>query len=258
MLDTALITGASSGIGRKIALYHASQGGNLILTARREDRLEELKAQIEKNYSVKVHVIAADIGKPEGPEKLIAAVDEAGLKVDILVNNAGYGGHGRLIDREIKDEIAMIDLNVVALVKLTHEFAARMAKQGSGKILNVGSTAGFVPGPTQAVYFATKAFVNSFSQAVDHEMRPHGVTCTVLAPGYVETEFAKVANLEGTAMTKSGATPKDVAEIGYHAMMKGKLVAINEWGLSFFIQWVVPFLPRRMVMSMMERMQAKN
>lgn len=152
----------------------------------------------------------------------------------------------------------MIMVNVVSLVTLTHLFAADMVKQGGGRILNVGSTAGFMPGPYQATYFATKAFVNSFSQAVDQELREKNVFSTVLAPGLVETEFVDVAGLNDTQMVESGgASAESVAEIGYDAMMAKKLVVINEWGLSFLLQWIIPLLPRRMVLKMADNMQAK-
>lgn len=257
MSNTALITGASAGIGAAFARYHARTGGDLILTARRTDALNALKAELESAHGITAHVIPADLGAPGGPDDLVAAVDDLGLTVDILINNAGFGGHGRLIDRDLQADQAMIDLNVKALVALTHTFGARMAAKGGGKILNVGSTAGFMPGPLQATYFATKAFVNSFSQAVDHELRPHGVTVTVLAPGYVETEFADRADLGGTDLTKSGATADSVAKHGYDAMMAGKLVTVNERGLSFLSNWIVPLLPRRMALNMVERMQSK-
>jgi hypothetical protein len=258
MAKTALITGASSGIGKELARYHASKKGDLILTARREGALNELKAELEGKHGVTVHVFALDLGGAEGAKALIDAVEGAGLKIDILINNAGFGGHGLHVERDIAAEQSMIDLNVVSLVTLTHHFAARMAAQGGGRILNVGSTAGFMPGPKQAVYFATKAFVNSFSQAIDEEMRGKGVTSTVLAPGYVETEFAQTADLEGTALVKKGATAESVAKHGYDAMMKGELVTINETQLSVLLNWVTPFLPRRQVLKMVSKMQAKS
>jgi uncharacterized protein len=258
MPNTALITGASSGIGSAFAHYHAAKGGDLILTARRKENLVALKTELEAAHNITAHVFALDLGAEGGAEALIKSVTEAGLQVDILINNAGFGGHGWHVERELDAEISMIDLNVKALVTLTHAFAAKMVEQGGGKILQVGSTAGFAPGPTQAVYFATKAFVNSYSQAVDHELRRKGVTCTVLAPGYVETEFAKVANLEGAAMVKAGgATAESVAKIGYDAMMAGKLVTINQRSLSFALNWIIPLMPRRMVLKMMEAAQAK-
>ena len=258
MSNTALITGASSGIGAEFARYHAAKGGDVILTARRADPLNTLKSELEGAHAIKAHVFATDLGAEGGAQALYDQVKAAGLRVDILINNAGFGGHGRHIDRDLADEQRMIDLNIKALVTLTHRFGADMAAQGGGKILNVGSTAGFMPGPLQAVYFATKAFVDSFSQAVDHELRDAGVTVSVLAPGYVETEFAAAANLEGTDLIKGGGkSPASAAKHGYDAMMAGKLVSVNETALSFLTNWVIPLLPRRQVLKMVAKMQAK-
>ena len=195
MPNTALVTRASSGIGRELARYHASKGGDLILTARRAEELENLKAELEQKHGITVATFPLDLGKIDGPQNLYDAVTAAGLQVDILIDNAGFGGHGLHIDRDLETDLAMIDLNVKSLVSLTHMFARDMASRGGGKILNVGSTAGMIPGPLQAVYFATKAFVNSFSQAIDEELRDKGVTSTVLAPGGVSTEFIDTAGL---------------------------------------------------------------
>lgn len=257
MTNIALITGASAGIGKEFARYHAAKGGDLILTARRTAELETLKAELEATHKISAHVFALDLGTKGGADKLVKAVTKAGLQVDVLINNAGFGGHGLHVERDLAQEQAMIDLNIKALVTLSHAFGQRMVAQGGGKILNVGSTAGFMPGPLQAVYFATKAFVNSYSQALDQELRKKGVTCTVLAPGYVETEFAKVASLEGTDLVKDGATAASVAKHGYDAMMDGKLVTVNQLSLSILTQWIVPLLPRRMALKMVEKMQSK-
>ncbi|MEM9012635.1 MAG: SDR family oxidoreductase [Pseudomonadota bacterium] len=258
MAKTALVTGASAGIGKELARVHARQGGDLILTARREAALTELKTELEEQHSVTVHVFALDLGAAGGADQLYDAVKGAGLQVDILINNAGFGGHGRHVERDLASELAMIDLNVKALVTLTHRFGQNMVARGGGKILNVGSTAGFMPGPLQAVYFATKAFVNSFSQAVDQELRGKGVTCTVLAPGYVETEFAEVADLGGTQMVRSGgATAESVARHGYEAMQRGKLLTINQGSLSFLLNWVVPLIPRRLLLRLIQHGQSK-
>lgn len=258
MPGTALITGASSGLGTEFARYHASKGGDVILTARREEALQALKTELEAAHGITAHVFARDLGAPGGADALYEAVKAAGLEPEILINNAGFGGHGRHIERDLAAEQAMIDLNIKALVTLSHRIGQDMAARGGGRILNVGSTAGFMPGPQQAVYFATKAFVGSFSQALDQELRPRGVTCTLLAPGYVKTEFAKVADLEGTNLVSSGgATADTAARHGYDAMMKGKLVTINEAKLNLALNWLFPLLPRRMVLKMVDRMQAK-
>lgn len=258
MADLALITGASSGIGEAFARLHASKGGDLIITARRTAELEAQKAELEATYGVTVHAIPADLGTPEGVDafaEILATIEIP----DILINSAGFGGHGCHVLRDLTTEQAMIDLNIKALVALTHRIGGAMARRGSGKILNVSSTAGFAPGPLQAVYFASKAFVTSYTQAVDQELRPRGVTCTVLAPGFVETNFAKRADIIGTAFTKAGgATPESVAKCGYRAMQQGKLVAVNDWMLGFAMQWVMPLMPRRSVLEAIQRSQSKG
>ncbi|QDG76856.1 SDR family oxidoreductase [Labrenzia sp. PHM005] len=257
MTATALITGASAGIGAAFARYHASKGGNLVLVARRKEALEQLKSDLEAQHGINVHVFARDVGTGAAAQALYDDVKAAGLEIGILINNAGFGGRGNHIERDLASEQAMIDLNVMSLMTLTRLFAHDMAARGQGYVLNVGSTAGFMPGPSQAVYFATKAFVNSYSQALNEELRSKGVKVTVLAPGYVETEFAKVADLEGTKLTRSGATAESVAKIGYDAMLAGKLIAINEKALDFAMNWVIPALPRRTVLKMVSKMQAK-
>ncbi|MEP3674593.1 SDR family oxidoreductase [Sulfitobacter sp.] len=259
MTNIALITGASSGIGMEFARYHAAKGGDVVLTARSADKLANLAAELEAAHGIKAHVFAADLGRAEGAAQLIQQIADAGLSIDILINNAGFGGRGAFVERPLEDELEMIDLNVKALVVLCHYFGAGMAERGNGRILNVGSTAGFMPGPLQATYFATKAFVKSFSQALDHELRPQGVTVTLLAPGYVVTGFAERAGLEGTKLVSSGGrSAASAAQHGYDAMMRGTLVTVNEGLLGIAVNWVIPLLPRRMVMGMIERMQRKS
>jgi short-subunit dehydrogenase len=259
MANTALITGASSGIGAEFAKYHAQQGGDVIIVARRREALEALKNELEAQFGITATVIAQDVGNPDRARALYKAIKKTGIKIDILINNAGFGGHGNFIERELNDDLAMIDLNVSSLVTLCHLVGNDMAAQGNGKILNVGSTAGMMPGPIQATYFATKAFVGSFSQAIDHELRPQGVTCTVLAPGYVETEFAKTANLGGTGLVKQrGKTAAQTAKIGYDAMMRGKLHVVNETMLSLVTHWIIPMMPRRMILNFVSKMQQKK
>ena len=258
MPNTALITGASSGIGAEFARYHAKTGGDLVIVARRKEPLEALKSELESAHGVSVTVIAHDLGSAQQASALYDAVKAKGIEIDILINNAGFGGHGAFLDRELSKDLAMIDLNVSALVALSRLFGADMRARKKGKMLQVASTAAFFPGPYQAVYYATKAFVLSFSQAIDQEMRGSGVTSTALCPGLVETEFVATADLEGTGLTKDkGATPASVAKVGYDAMMKGELVAINEGRLSFMVNWVIPLMSRRRVLKMIEDLQTK-
>ena len=256
MSNTALITGASSGIGREFARYHAARGGDLIITARRADALDALKAELETAHGVTVTTIAQDLGSADHARTLYAAVN--GAQVDVLINNAGFGGHGKFLDRALDDDLAMIDLNVNALVTLCHLIGTDMVKRGAGRILNVSSTASYMPGPLQATYFATKAYVSSFSKALAEELRDTGVTVTALEPGGVETEFFETANLTGTKLGGDKATAASVAKVGYDAMMDGKYNVINEGKLSFMINWLMPFMPTKMKLKMIRDMQEKQ
>lgn len=248
----ALVTGASSGIGRALAVLHAQRGGDLIVTARRQGALEKLKTELEsENKDIRVTVIVADLSKPDGAQYVYDQVKASGLQVDYLINNAGVGGYGSVVDRNLQDDVNMIQVNVTSMVSLTHLFAADMVQRSSGgKILNVGSIAGFVPGPYQATYHATKAFVSSFTQAVDHELRNKGVTCTVLAPGVTdETEFYPSAHLEGTKLVQRPTnTAEGVAKIGYDAMLAGKLLVTCVWK-DILLPFMPALLPRRTILK---------
>ncbi|GIT89724.1 short-chain dehydrogenase [Jannaschia pagri] len=256
MSRLAVVTGASGGIGRALARHHARKGGDLIVAARRLEALQSVKAELEGEFGVSVTPVACDLGTAEGVETLLEAARDA--PVEMLINNAGFGGSGAFLDRALADDFAMLDVNVRALMALCHGIAPGMVARGKGRILNVGSTAGMMPGPLQATYFASKAYVNSFSQALDEELRPQGVTVTVLAPGYVETDFAARADLEGTLLTRRGQSAASAARVGYDAMMTGQLVAVNEPMLSVLVDWIIPLLPRRVVLKMVRRMQEKG
>lgn len=258
MQNTALITGASGGIGKDLARTHAAQGGDLVIVARRQDALDELKQELERDHGVSVVCIAADITEQGALKRVYDEVLEQGIEVEVLINNAGFGGHGKFHERPwVKDE-QMIQLNITALCELTHLVLQDMVKRKRGKILNVASTAGFLPGPLQAVYYATKAFVVSFSQAIAEELSDDNIMVTALCPGPVATEFAASANLEGVDTFKNAADPKEVARIGYDAMMRGELIAINDWKLSTTLNWVVPFLPRRTVLKISRSAMEKS
>jgi len=257
MGNTALVTGASSGIGVELAKYHASKGGDVVLVARREDKLNELKVELENAHGITATVIASDLAQPDAAEKIFAATEAADLQIDILINNAGFGGHGKFHERDLAKDQAMMQVNMVTLVNLTHLYLQGMVSRNSGKILHVASTAAFMPGPLQAVYYATKAFVVSFSQAIAQELEGTNVTSTALCPGTVATGFVAAGDLDGTKAWDNAATPDSVAKCSYDAMLKGDLVKINETGLSFMVNWVVPFLPRKTMLKMSQKFMEK-
>lgn len=256
--NTALITGASSGIGKEFALYHAKQGGDLVIVARNSTSLQKLKEQIEDTYKVNVTVITQDLSEPGGPQKIFEQTNAAGLQIDILINNAGFGGHGKFHERPLDQDLNMMQVNMFALVSLTHLYMQGMVQRKNGKILNLASTAALLPGPLQAVYYATKAFVLSFSQAIAQELDGTGVSVTALCPGPVATKFVSSAKLEGVEIFENAASAVTVAKCGYEAMQKGKLVAFNDKSLQFTLNWVVPFLPRKTVLKVSEKSMSKH
>jgi short-subunit dehydrogenase len=228
-MSFALITGASSGIGLEMAKLFAKDGHSLILVARRKDRLEALAKEIKSDHSdVRVEIIAADLGVPGAGQDLFKQIRDLNIHIDYLVNNAGFGSNGDFSDLDLNKQLQMIDLNVRTLVELTHLFLPAMKAGRHGRILNVGSTAGFQPGPYMSVYYASKAFVNSFSEGLHEELKGTGVSCTVLTPGATVTEFLEVAGAEksGLRLLTLGATSKNVAAAGYRAAKSGRAVAI--------------------------------
>jgi len=258
MQNTALITGASSGIGKELAIYHASKGGDLVLVARREEALNKLKEKLEATYKVEVSVIVADLSESNSAADIFKSTEDAGIEIDILINNAGFGGHGNFDERDLLKDQAMMQVNIVSLVNLTHMYLQGMKKRNWGKILNVASTAAFLPGPLQAVYYATKSFVVSFSQAIAQELSSTSITVTALCPGTVATEFVKAGDLEGLSVWDNAATAESVAKCGYDAMLKGDLIVINEWKLAFMFKWILPFLSRKMVLKISQGFMKKK
>ena len=217
-----------------------------------------MKSELENAYGIKTTVIVADLAQPNSAENIFSATETAGIQIDILINNAGFGGHGKFHERDLAKDQAMMQVNMVSLVNLTHLYLQGMVSRNSGKILHIASTAGFLPGPLQAVYYATKAFVVSFSQAIAQELSHTNVTSTVLCPGPVATGFVATGNLEGNSMWDNAASAKSVAECGYNAMMKSDLVKINEPLLSFMLNWIVPFVPRKMLLKMSQQTMEKS
>lgn len=239
-----LITGASAGIGAELARVFAREGHNLVLVARDEGRLAALKAELQS--AVAVETLSVDLARSGACENLFHLVQ--GKVVNTLVNNAGFGAHGLFVKSTLERQLEMIQLNVAALTALTRLFLPGMVERGEGRVLNVASTAAFQPGPYMAVYYASKAYVLSFSEAIAEELRETGVTVTALCPGPTATEFAKTANAGGTNMFKGPfvMTARDVAEIGYHATLRGKRVAVAG-ALNSIAAGSVRFLPRSVV-----------
>lgn len=254
---TALITGASGGIGLELARIHAAKGGDTVIVARSEPKLQALKLELEEQYKVKVTVITEDLSEPHAAQRIFAETEKQGLQIDILINNAGFGGHGLFHERDFSADNAMMQVNMIALTELTHRYLKGMVARNQGRILNVSSTASFMPGPLQAVYYATKAFVTSFTQAIAEELKSTGVTATALCPGAVATGFVEAGNLEGIDLWKNAKSARSVAECGYRAMERGQLVAFNEGALKFMLNWVVPLLPRKTVLKVSRQAMEK-
>lgn len=226
---TALITGASAGLGREYARRFAADGHDLVLVARRRERLDALADELRREHGVGVRVIAEDLADPGAPGRIEAELAHAGVELEALVNNAGFGAFGPTLDQPLERQLAMIQVNVAALVALTRRLVPGMVERGGGRVLNVGSVAAFQPGPGHAVYYATKAFVLSFSEALAHELRGTGVTVTVTSPGSTRTEFQEVAGKPARGAWLE-ADVKSVASHGYAAMQRGDVVSIPGLG----------------------------
>jgi short-subunit dehydrogenase len=235
----ALVTGASSGLGAEFAALFAADGHDIIVVARRRERLEEIARVLKGRYpKVTVHVIEQDLSKAGAGAELFARVSTLG-DIDFLVNSAGFATSGAFVENPIAKELELVDLNIRALLEITHLFLPAMVKRGSGRILNVGSTAGFQPGPFMSNYYASKAFVNHFSEGLQEELRGTGVTCTVLAPGATRTEFAAAAGVADSRLFKAGAASAvDVARAGYQGMLRGRTVVIAGWMNWIMVQAV--------------------
>jgi len=256
MKKAALITGASSGIGKEFANIHAEKGGDLILVARSKNKLEKLKTELEEKHSVKVVVIVKDLTLPAAPQEIYNEVKNAGIEIEYLINNAGFGGRGKFHERDWKQDLDMINLNVVALTALTRFFLPDFVKRNTGRILNVSSTASFMPGPLQAVYYATKAYVTFFSNAIAEELHDTKITVTTLMPGATETEFGRVSGMDKTSLFQKTASARSVAEDGYNGMLAGRLDVVS--GLKFaqkVMMWMLPFTPKKMVLKQIRQMQ---
>lgn len=259
MNKTALITGATSGIGYELAYIHAKQGGNLVLVARSKDKLEQIKMDLENKFKIDTYIIEKDLSTKDSAKEVYDELIKNNITVDYLINNAGFGDYGFFNESDWGKLERMINLNITALTQLTKLFLYDMIKRGNGKIMNVASTAAFQSGPTMAVYYATKAYVLSFSEAINNEVKNSGVTVTTLCPGATQSGFQEAASLQESRLVKGRKLPtsEEVAEYGYNAMLKGKSVAIHGI-LNYLLANSVRFFPRSAVVKIARFIQDKR
>lgn len=258
MQRTALITGASSGIGLELARVFAAQSVNLVLVARSEGKLKSLANDLAQQYKIKVITLGQDLSNPPSAQSVYDFCKSQQVHIDYLVNNAGFGDFGLFASSDWNKQLQMINLNMVTLTWLTRLFLPDMIQSGYGKILNVASTAAFQPGPTMAVYYATKAYVLHFSEAISNELEGTGVTVTTLCPGATESGFQQAADMGDSKLVKGKKLPSslEVAEYGYRAMMKGQRVAIHGWK-NYLMANSVRFTPRSWVLKIVRSIQDK-
>ncbi len=250
-----LITGASAGLGEGFARALAAEKRDLILTARRVDRLEALATELRASHGITVTVFAADLATPGAAEDLVAEIERAGLAIDTLINNAGYGARGAFAELPLAGQLGQIDLNCRALVALSHAVLPGMIAAKRGAILNVASTAAFQPGPWMAVYYATKAFVLSFSEALHEEVKPHGIQVSALCPGPTRTEFAEVAGMGDSELFKRFASSADaVVKDGLAALKANQAVRISG-AMNSVMATSIRFTPRGLARRIAGSMQ---
>jgi len=254
--QTALVTGASSGIGLDLATTFAQHGHDLVLVARSEGKLQELAVELEKRNDITAHVVAWDLSAPNAAAELVRELKSRSIEVDVLVNNAGYGVAGAFIETDMQRELDMIQVNIVALTQLTKLLLPPMIARKRGRILNVASTAAFQPGPLMAVYYATKAYVLSFSEAIADELRDTGVTVTTLCPGPTATEFASVAQMTHSRLftMMRPMSSQRVASAGYRGLMAGRRLVIPGATNKLLVQ-SLRVSPRRAVTTLVRKFQ---
>lgn len=224
MAKTVLITGASRGIGQELALLFAADGYNLVLVARSEEKLEELSVRLWRDFAVTAYVCPLDLAKYGAAQELVQRIAQWDVCIDVLVNNAGFGYNDTFATSNLDRQQDLLQVDVLAVMELCRLFAPAMIARGSGGILNVASVAGFMPGPYLSTYYASKAFVQSFTQALHVELKPSGISVSALCPGPVSTKFWEVADAKGALAQMVAATPRRVAQAGYRAFKRNKVL----------------------------------
>lgn len=252
----ALITWASSGLGKEFAYIHAEKWWDVILVARRKDKLEEIKTDLEKKYNITVYIIEKDLTTHNAGKELYNEVKQLKLDIDYLINNAGFGWMWNFHERDLDQDLQMIQLNITVLTQLTGLFIKDFIKKDSWKILNVSSTASLIPGPLQAVYYASKAFVTSFSNALHQELKDTQVTVTALLPWATATEFWAKSGMDKTSIFDKTANARDVAMDWYNGMLKNKINVISGLRISQkILLFISTLLPTKMVLKIVHDMQ---
>ena len=248
---TALITGSYGGLGTCFVNIHAGKGGNLILVGRSQSKLDEQAEEVKKQHDVDVHTIAVDLSAPDAAQKIYDTCKESGWQVDYLINNAGFGGQGDFArERTMEQDMSMIAVNIETPTRLCKLFLPDFINRGSGRVLNVSSTAATMPGPLQAVYYATKAYVTSWSNSLWREVQGTGVTVTCLMPGAMQTGFANAGGLADTKLFANAVRPDNVARDGYEGMIKGKLNVVS--GLVWWQKPMIslaPLFPKKTMLN---------
>jgi short-subunit dehydrogenase len=260
-MKTALITGATFGIGYELAKIFANQKYDLVLIARNRERLNEIESELKRNNNIRIKTVVKDLSNPSAPSEIFDELIYDKIDVDVLINNAGFGLLGPFSELSLQEQLDMIQVNITSLVHLTGLILPSMIKRGNGKIMNVASTAAFQPGPNMAVYYASKAFVLSFSKALYRELKDKGIIVTALCPGPTKTEFQKRARMENINLERSKLIPymsaERVAKAGYKGLMKGQKVVIpglmNKLGTK-----IVQIVPENLILSLLYKLNSKR
>jgi short-subunit dehydrogenase len=245
-MTTALITGASSGLGEAFARRLAAEGHDLFLVARSADKLEALCNELSAAASIEARYYALDLSEEASDEKLFAETESLGIRVDLLINNAGFGSMGDFVDLPLERELEMIDLNIRALVALTHRYLPAMRARQAGTVVNVSSAAGFQPIPFMATYAATKSFVTAFSESIAAENRPFGIQVLALCPGSTKTNFWEASNIDRVTTAKGQETPEDVVETAMRAIGGSRAKVVSGW-TNYIAATAATFIPNSLI-----------
>ncbi|CAL2075248.1 SDR family NAD(P)-dependent oxidoreductase [Tenacibaculum sp. 190524A05c] len=256
MKKVALITGAAGGIGKEFSRLHASKGGSIVAVDINNQGLELLKEELERKYGINVYIIAKNLTDLKAPKEIYDELNQQQIQVDYLINNAGFGGIGNFHERPWDKDLAMIQVDIIALTGLMKFFLPDFIKRDKGSILNVSSTVSLIPGPGQAVYFASKAFVTSLTRSIYGELADTNVTITALLPGPTETGFGAHSGMKKTSIYNKTASPAEVAKDGYEAMLDGELEIISGVsGLQKLEFKLVPFIPKKKLIDRIKKGQ---